>query len=136
MRNEKARDIVNSKFVYESDGKIDVWEVLDTDEEKIRGDCEDYSLTFIWVAEDRSILKFIFALLTAKYIIWFVKSPRDVGHVITYVRSNGMYIDNIMKDFRTKEEYKKAGFKFVFPFISVLAFIKLIFSYTIGLLFR
>jgi len=136
MDVKEARDIVNKKFVYEGDGRLDVWEVLDVDKDKIHGDCEDYSLTLIWVAENRNILKFIFALLTMKYIIWFVKTPRGVGHAITYVRKEGKYIDNIMKDFKTKDEYKKAGFKFLFPFASVLVAPKLFFSYTVGLLFR
>lgn len=133
---EKARDLINSKFVYKSDKSLDVWEVLDIDEKTIKGDCEDYSLTFIWLAEDKNFFKFIWALLIMKYIIWYVKSPRGVGHVVTYISSTKLYIDNIKKDFYTRQQYKDDGFKFMFPFISILVFIKLVISYTIGRFFK
>lgn len=133
---EKARDLINTKFVYKSDNALDVWEVLDIDEKTISGDCEDYSLTFIWLAEDRNFFKFIWALFIMKYVIWYVKSPRGGGHVVTYISSTNLYIDNIKKDFYTRQQYRDDGFKFVFPFISVLAFVKLIISYTIGRFFK
>ena len=136
MNIKQARDNVNQKFRYQSDGKMDVWEILDTNEDIIKGDCEDYSLTLIWLAENKNIFKFIFSLLLMKYVIWYTKTPSGTGHVITYVRSEKKFIDNIKKDFYTKKQYRDGGFKFVFPFASLLILPKLIFSYTLGPFFR
>lgn len=135
MNIKKALKNVNKKFVYKEDGDIDVWEILDSSENKIKGDCEDYSLTFIWLAEDQNFFKFIWSILIAKYIIWYAKTPNGGGHAVTYVRENGLYVDNILKDFFTKQHYEEKGFKFVFPFISILTIFKLIFSYTVGRFF-
>jgi len=126
MNIESAKQIVNSKFTYELDEKIDSWEVLDASLEQIRGDCEDYALTFIWLVENKSLIKFLWALLSMKYIMWYVKTPNNYGHALVYIRENRKCIDNIQKDFKTKQQYKELGYKFKFPFVSVLVLPKLL----------
>jgi predicted transglutaminase-like cysteine proteinase len=130
---ETALKELNLKFVYKKDGKIDVWRILDGDG-VWEGDCEDYSLTLIWLLSDRNIIKFLWGILTFKYLIWYVKSPNGVGHAI--VKINGMYYDNIQKKATSATELKTKGYKFVFPLFSILALIKLLFSYTIGIVLK
>jgi predicted transglutaminase-like cysteine proteinase len=132
MNIQTALKEVNEKFVYEKDGSVDVWEILDTDGAKIKGDCEDYSLTLIWLTEDQNFFKFIWSILIAKYVLWYAKTPNGGGHAITYVRKENLYVDNILKGLYTKEQYEKVGFRFYFPFISILTILKLSFSYTVG----
>lgn len=132
MNLDQARDIINRKFRYQADGKFDQWSVLDINSTTIQGDCEDYSLTLIWLAEDKNIFKFLFAIILMKYVIWYTKTPIGEAHAIMYNRTNKMYIDNIKKDFHTKTQYKQDGFKFIFPFVSIFILVKLLLSYTIG----
>lgn len=126
MNIEQAKQIVNSKFSYKLDDGVDSWEVLDTSLAQIQGDCEDYALTFIWLAEDKKLIKFLWSLLIMKYVMWYVKTPNNNGHALVYIRSNRKCIDNIQKDFKTKKQYRELGYKFKFPFLSVLVFPKLL----------
>lgn len=96
MSIKSALEDLNSRFVYRRD-KGESWKILKT-AGRIDGDCEDYSLTLIWLAEGKSIIRFWWALITFKYVIFYCMSPRDVGHAILWVRGHG-WIDNIQREF-------------------------------------
>lgn len=131
MRKEETLKELNHKFIYKRDSKrwFDDWRILHGDG-KWEGDCEDYSLTLMWMLSDRSVVKFLWNILIMKHLMWFVKSPNGEGRAI--VKIDGMYYDNIQKKATTKEELLKQGYKFVFPMIAPFAYIKLLLSYTIG----
>lgn len=130
MTITEALKILNSKFVYKRDPRyLDVWTVMHGDG-KWEGDCEDYSITLMWLLADRNILKFLWNILVFKQLMWFVKAPSGEGHAV--VRINGMYYDNIQRKATTKEELERQGYKFVFPMIFPFVYLKLVFSYTIG----
>lgn len=106
--------LLNSKFKYKYDSRwFDRWRILDISQEKVEGDCEDYSLTFVYLASDQSLRKFWKNLLLRKFSLHYVKTPRGEGHIVC--KHNGLYIDNIQKAFRTKDEYIEKGYKFLFP---------------------
>jgi predicted transglutaminase-like cysteine proteinase len=130
MQIEDALKIINSKFIYKRDKRkyFDHWKVL-YGEEKWEGDCEDYSLTLVWLISDRNVLKFLWNI-TFCYILWYVISPNGEGHAI--VKIDGFYYDNIQKKATSKKELIDQGYKFKFPMIFPISHIKLLTSYTIG----
>lgn len=124
MQIEAAQAALNGRFTYTGDRTGENWTVL-RDAGAITGDCEDYSLTLIWLAEGRSWLRFWFAIITFKYLLWHCHSPGGVGHVIMWVRGKG-WTDNIQKQFITKAERKAKGYRLWFPYIAPLVALKFI----------
>ncbi len=134
MELKEALKLLNSKFKYKSDPRyFDVWRIL-TGDKAWEGDCEDYSLTLIWLLSDRNIFKFLWNITTFKYLIWFVKLNNGSGHVV--LKIDNLYYDNIQKKGVTKEVLTKQGYKLLFPMIFPFVYIKLLLSYTIGFLFK
>lgn len=121
MQIESAILNLNAKFVYKSDTGDD-WKIL-RDEGKIYGDCEDYSLTLAWLICDKSILKLIIAFLTMRFTLWYGHTPSGEGHALLYIRGYG-WIDNIQQTLTTKKSLKIKGYKFRFPFLPPLFFLK------------
>lgn len=133
MKIEDALKELNKRFSYRRDPLrwFDNWKVIyDESEPKWYGDCEDYSLTLMWMLSDRSFVKFLWNILIMKHLIWFVKTPDGDGHAV--VRIDGVYYDNIQKKESTKEVLKSKGYKFIFPMIPPIVFIRLALSYTVG----
>jgi len=77
----------NSKFVYTPDRKgADQWGIPNIEDGFIRDDCEGYAL---------GLRKYVDGMENTE--IYFCKF-KGQGHVVSKI--NGMYIDNIMKDFK------------------------------------
>ena len=131
MTIQQALDLLNSKFKYQSDRRwLDVWKVLDIDQPMVAGDCEDYSLTLMWLLSDRSMARLLLNITLFRYRMWFVKSPRGEGHAI--VKIGDLFYDNIQKKGATKQQLVEKGYKFVFPLIPPFVYLKLLISYTVG----
>lgn len=122
MNLQESIDLVNSKFTYVPDGKIDDWSVMDLD--KMQGDCEDYSLTVIWNLCNQSKFKFfLFFLLIPRYQVWYVKS-KNGGHAVGY--ANGLWFDNwTRKPMPWKEFQAATGHKRVFPWLPPISWLKM-----------
>lgn len=124
MNIEDALKYINKTFKYKGDKKwLDKWTIMN---EPFVGDCEDYSLTTIYYANDKSMLKFIWSIITLKYVLYYVKTSRGEGHVIT--RYNGMYFDNIQRKLVTKEKLLEYGYSIVIPLPFPFVFLKMIFG--------
>lgn len=132
MKWDDAIKAVNSRFTYKSDKKNytipEVWKFLGKTGE---GDCEDYSLTVLWLVCEKNILKFFKLLLTGEYKLHFVKMSSGAGHLV--MEHNGMFVDNIVKKPVVKEfleqHYK---YKFVYRYIFPHVVIKMVFGFVIG----
>lgn len=82
MDIKRAVSIVGRNFRYRADQEVstklngDPWMIMEQDEEGLyHGDCEDFSLTAIYLACDKSILKFLFnVLVTKKYKLYACKT--------------------------------------------------------------
>jgi len=122
MSLEQRQRNLNHRFVYFGDRK-ERWNIL-KGAGPIAGDCEDYSLTLIWMNERQNMLRFWFALITLKYVIWFCK-VNGTGHAAMWCRGHG-WTDNIQKKFVTKAQMKKQGYKFYLPIIAPLVAMKLL----------
>ncbi len=112
---------LNRRFTYRSD-RGENWQIL-KGPGSIRGDCEDYSLTLIWLLEGRSMRRFWWALITFKYVIWHCLSPRGAGHAICWIRGAG-WTDNIQRRVVTRRDLKRAGYRLRYPYLAPLVALK------------
>jgi predicted transglutaminase-like cysteine proteinase len=131
IKLQTSLDKINEHFVYQADPKLfgklqlDVWKIITKD---WKGDCEDYSLTVIWLYSDRNIFKFLWNIISMNFILHFTKAPNEEGHVVTEMRGSRLYFDNIQRKLVTKDDLIRQGYKFVFPMIHPILLAKAIFS--------
>ena len=90
MKPETISDL-RKKFEYTSD-KVDGWRILKGDG-PLRGDCDDFAITALWIEADQSMVKFWWMLNTCQAAIWYTKTSRGVGHNMLWVKGKG-WIDN------------------------------------------
>lgn len=125
MDIQSALDILNSHFKYQTEtSKMEKWRILGDGNWK--GDCEDYSLTLMWLISDSQTWKFWWGILSIKFLMWMVLAPSGETHAI--VRIGGLYYDNIQKRGCTKEELIRKGYKFKYPMIAPYVFLKMLIS--------
>ncbi len=86
-------DDLADRFVWKSDGKFDSYRILDANTGPLKGDCDDFAVTALWITEGRSMLRFWWSLLTFRAVIWHVKGTGFASHVVLYHRKLG-WIDN------------------------------------------
>lgn len=108
---------LNKRFKYTPD-KLDKWTIMTNSSGPLKGDCEDYSLTLIWLSEGKSFVNFVFALLFMKYVLWYCYYNGE-PHMI--VKSKGMFADNIQRKW-TKPFPKQYKMRFPVPSIFALIF--------------
>lgn len=120
-----AQRDLNSRFSYRPD-KGEYWRIL-KGWGPVKGDCEDYSLTLIWLLEGRSMLRFWIALITFKYLIWHCTSPGGDGHAVLWTRGVG-WTDNIQRRVvPSRKELRALGYKLHFPNVFLLVALKFLF---------
>jgi predicted transglutaminase-like cysteine proteinase len=136
MQIDEALQTLNAKFKYKNDTFrwLDYWRIMANDGDKWEGDCEDYSLTLAWLVSDKDILKFLWNLISFRFLIWYVKSPNGEGHAI--IKIDGLYYDNIQKKGVEKSILKEKGYKFVYPFVLPLFLIKMILASIFGVFIK
>lgn len=121
------QDLVDN-FVYVKD-RGEYWQILTPGKGgKYRGDCEDFSLTALYLLEG-SLWNFWKALLTRKAKMCFCKY-KGTGHAV--LRYEGRYIDNIQKSWNTKQELETKDYVFskwsFMPYEVALKFLFALFS--------
>lgn len=98
MNITEAVKRVADKFVYRTDlrmflGFLDHWFVIPERDNKLIGDCEDFTLTCFWYHADQSILKFLWHLLiTHKYKVYQVKDVNNSNHIVGC--TDNLWFDN------------------------------------------
>lgn len=111
MKDPLFLEYLNENFTYKYDkneyGKRDAWYVMK--HVPFDGDCEDYSLTYLWHTSGRSYLKMFFSLAFGKSKICFC-TVRGEGHAV--LRYNGEYLDNIQKKWCSKKYLEDRGYDF------------------------
>lgn len=128
MDIKSAVDYVSKKFVYLADKKMiysDAWFVMpERSDNTLRGDCDDFALTCIWLACDKNIFKFIwYVLIVHKYRLYFSVSPNNERHLVGYAQ--GLWFDNWSLEALPKEKFlakTKHKVYFFFPNITILIF--------------
>lgn len=112
MSVDAVQKDLNERFAYARD-KGERWKIL-RGKGPVQGDCEDYSLTLIWLYEARSILRFWFSQLILRYVMWHCLSPGGEGHAIVWCRGRG-WTDNIQRKMVTRKDLIAAGYKLKYP---------------------
>ena len=128
MKIYDAVKYVSEKFVYLSDKKMvafDAWFVMpERPDGKLKGDCDDFALTCIWLACDRNIFKFILnVLILHKYRFYFSIAANGEKHLIGYAQN--CWFDNWSLEALPEDQFfKKTKHKklFFFPSPTVLIF--------------
>jgi hypothetical protein len=85
-----------SRFVWVRD-KIDSFRILSSETGPLRGDCDDFAITALWIVEGKSTLKLFEALLNGRAAIWRTYTKRGTRHAVLWHRDYG-FIDNIAPD--------------------------------------
>lgn len=112
---KESLDVMRKKFVYEADGKLDSWQILDTNKDVINGDCDDFSITIAYLLSDKNMLKLFFNVLTLKIIFWFVLTEDGYGHIV--MKHNGYYVDNRYKTWMENFSTYRKIMPVVLPFV-------------------
>lgn len=100
----------NKLFEYTSDPGWDRWRIMKVKDGKMKGDCEDASLSILYyVVADESLWTFWKLLITGKAKIHYVLNDGG-GHAV--LQLDGMYIDNWTLDWTTKEHMESLGHQF------------------------
>ena len=99
----------NFKYVYDKNayGKRDAWYVMK--QVPFEGDCEDYSLTYLYEVSGRSYIKMFWNLIFGGYKIKFC-TVRGEGHAV--LRYKERYLDNIQKEWCRKDYLEDKGYDF------------------------
>lgn len=96
------------RFRYTHDAR-DRWTIMDNPTGPLRGDCEDFALTALWLLCGKSRARMHWWVLTGKAAIWHVRSGND-PHAALWVRGRG-WIDNQFQHFGPRR------FPKVFPYL-------------------
>lgn len=120
MTADDIQASLNGRFNYRAD-KGESWRILKGDG-PVAGDCEDYSLTLVWLWEEQSMLRFWWALVSFKYVFWHCLSPRGVGHFVVWCWGRG-WTDNIQRQMVSRADLKAKGYRIrvpiLFPFVAL-----------------
>jgi hypothetical protein len=84
---------LKERFEYTSDEGLDSFRILSNETGPLKGDCDDFATTALWIAEGKSVWRFWRAIFTGRGVIWRVKGTRWVSHAVLYHREFG-WIDN------------------------------------------
>lgn len=104
-----------NNFVYVPDIK-DSWRILKPIDGMYFGDCEDFSLTYLFLHCNESYLKFWTALFFGDARINYCVLPSGDGHAVLSIKD--MYIDNITREFVTKNKLVDNGYVFHWEYFS------------------
>jgi predicted transglutaminase-like cysteine proteinase len=123
--SENTLKELNDNWTYKYDldqfATPEYWTILK--ESPYVGDCEDYSLTLLYNLSGKSMTKFWKELFTFKAKMHFCRIGGE-GHAV--LKYYGMYIDNIQKEWCTKQEMEAKGYVFrTFAYNPFEVFIKL-----------
>ncbi len=98
---------VSAKFQWVKDRRIyigDTWSVLDTSHNRIFGDCDNFTLTCLWLICKQSIWLFIWNVLVLhKYRIYYCRTSIGEPHVVGY--AEGLWFDNFSKEALPEHEF-------------------------------
>lgn len=115
-------DDINKRFEYRLDrdqyGYREYWAIMLNSEGRLVGDCEDYALTVLWYMKNKSLLRFVWSLLTKKAKIWYCLAPNGEGHAVLQYRKS--FIDNIQKQWCIELESKGYDMKYCFSNFTIL----------------
>jgi predicted transglutaminase-like cysteine proteinase len=125
----QAVNQVGRQFQYLKDKNfiIDPWFVMPTSSDgKLRGDCDDFALTCIWLACDRNVAKFIWrVLVTHQYRIYMARTADGENHAVGY--ADGFWFDNWTLEALPKQQFfQKTGHRIRWLHINLAVMIRML----------
>jgi hypothetical protein len=135
MNVVEAVDYVSSRFRYLYDKKMiigDSWFVMDERNRIMRGDCDDFAITCLWLICDRNIFKFIWnVLILHRYRTYLAITTTNERHLVGYAK--GLWFDNWSKEAMSKDAFlQRTNHKIKYPIFSPA----IMFYLLIGLFYR
>lgn len=109
---------LRTRFRWTAD-RVDGWRVLDAPAGPLKGDCDDFALTALWLTCGRSWLRLWWLVATFQAAFWFARLNGGGGHMMLWVRGRG-WIDNIHPEWSGRARHKR-----VFPVLLPVILIKL-----------
>jgi hypothetical protein len=105
MDIKNALSVISSCFKYRSDPKLfDYWLVMKERNGVMEGDCDDFSMTTIWMMCDRNFFIFVWnVMILHRYKFYYAKTSAGEGHMVGY--ADGLWFDNWTKCALSKEEF-------------------------------
>lgn len=88
------------RFKWTKDG-VDTFRILSNTTGPLEGDCDDFAVTALWLAEGRNMRWFWAAILTGRAVIWRALTDEGNGHAVLWHREHG-YIENGVPRWRPK----------------------------------
>lgn len=108
-------------FKYTKDGRLDTWRILTGPVKK--GDCDDFAVTVLYEECGRSLPRFWFKLITFQAVLWYVTTPRGVGHLMLWMPGkNRGWIDNRLPKWRDDHKNRK-WFPMLAPIVALKLFL-------------
>lgn len=107
-----------ARFRWTAD-RVDGWRVLDAPAGPLRGDCDDFALTALWLVCGGSWLRLWWLVATFQAVFWYSRLPSGGGHMMLWMRGRG-WIDNIYPNWSDCARHRR-----VFPVLLPVAVIKL-----------
>ncbi len=107
MNLDESVKYVADRFQYQRDPKwFEFWTVMKEQNGKMIGDCDDFSLTTVWLLCNGNILTFVWnVLILHRYRFYFSKASSDEWHIVGFAQNR--YFDNWTKRAMTKEDFLK-----------------------------
>lgn len=111
--NPNELDDLRERFLWTRE-KLDGWFLLDDPEGTLKGDCDDFALTALWIMCGRSKIKMWWKVLTFRAVIWYCLSKRGNGHAVLWMKGHG-WIDNMFPNWSKEFKHKNKVFPFTAP---------------------
>lgn len=108
---------LQERFKYRIDNGTG-WQIMDNDTGPLRGDCEDFALTALWMLAGKSMARFWWLQASGRACLWYTRDPNGVGHCMLWVKGLG-WIDNWYPSFGKRRHPK------VFPYLVPMVAAKL-----------
>lgn len=112
---------LHARFVWTRD-KRDRWTLLDAPKGPLRGDCEDFAYTTLWLLSGKSWARFWWLVCTFQAVFWFTRvHGKGEKHVMLWVRGKG-FTGSLHPEWSAKPHHPR-----MVPYIApILAFVLLV----------
>lgn len=113
-----TKDIADlrKRFKWTEDG-LDTYRILSEPTGRLLGDCDDFAVTALWLAEGKSMKNFWIALNLRRGVLWRVKDSGWASHMVLYHSKLG-WIDNQNPEWSPRRHFK---LRFPMPVTVVVA---------------
>lgn len=119
---DESLDDLRARYVYTRDKK-DHWSLLNNPEGPLRGDCEDWAYTVLWICAGGSWLRFWWLVLTCQAMPWWCKfHGNGEPHVMLWVKGRG-WTDSYYREWSDTPQHPKK-IPYIAPILALTLLLK------------